>query len=214
MEQFNDFERAYHYWKASNPGGHVLVQIEQPPDGPSVVLHAVTCPLLGEMDALVRAEAPHVRSRRNCGRSADEIGTWAVRCIGMVLTRCGVCQIQPPDPYVRGDDLAYDAIVRRGGVTNGLEDFAVIACPVCSDVYLVDVRTRLMYVDATDLARRLPLTETAIECLECGGRMPVPDIVRALRGEPSHVTWRVGWKTFRASHWAWAAGRDAAADGT
>jgi hypothetical protein len=204
MDVFQDRDAGYKHWKANNQSGYILAYIDDAQGGPSLVLHGASCPLLSRSDTLTKDWIGRSRSRRVCASTVGEVESWASRSYGLVLTRCGHCQRPSLEPRVEGSDLDDNEIVRRGGARSGAGSLTVLACPVCSDIYVVDADLKSMYVDGADLSRRVDLSGDTIECLECGGRMPVVDIRQAVAGDPTHASWRADWKAFRASPWAWA----------
>ena len=70
--------------------------------------------------------------------------------------------------------LDYDEIYRRGGENCGDEDFALCKCPHCGCVYLIEYEVDTIYLDATDLSKRLSLFDYPqnLNCVCCGGAFP------------------------------------------
>jgi hypothetical protein len=101
------------------------------------------------------------------------------------------------EEYVEEHDIDGERIIRRGGANCGDEDYAVIACPHCRHVYLVEFEVDTIYVDASDLSKRTGDFER-FRCIRCGGSMP-----DGLWNQPPFL---VQWRELLASEWAWVAG--------
>ena len=99
--------------------------------------------------------------------------------------------------------LDYDEIFRRGGTNFGDEDFALCKCPQCCRVYLVEYEVDTVYLDPSDLSRRIgvPIGGT-FKCEACGRLFPAgtvwigPDAPRSMQ---------VTWGDLAASEWRWVA---------
>jgi hypothetical protein len=108
------------------------------------------------------------------------------------------CDVVPEDA------VDYDEIFRRGGRNCGDEDFALFKCPVCGTIYLLEYEVDTVYLDARDLAKRVPVSSQSFTCVGCGTMVP-----RGRWGGPkADDRFRVTWGELAASEWVWAARRE------
>lgn len=102
--------------------------------------------------------------------------------------------------------LDYDEILRRGGQNYGDEDFALCKCPHCGILYLLEYEVDTIYLDATDLSKRLPIFDYPrnFDCLRCGGSFPATGSWIGPKAPPEM---QVTWAELAASDWYWATQR-------
>src|SRR4051812_10290233 len=89
--------------------------------------------------------------------------------------------------------LDYYEILQRGGANCGDEDFALCKCPHCGRVYLMEYEVDTLYLDPTNLDRRIGITfgVQTINCEECGGAFPSEV---AWIGKDAPAAMQVTWK--------------------
>jgi hypothetical protein len=99
-----------------------------------------------------------------------------------------------------------DEIFRRGGTNCGDEDFALCKRPHCGQVYLIEYEVDALYLDATNLDRRLGVNigVSGFNCENCGGAFPkkTPWI-----GKKAPTTMQVTWQNLGSSTWRWVTAR-------
>jgi hypothetical protein len=105
------------------------------------------------------------------------------------------------DDFVPEEAMDYDEIFRRGGQNSGDENFALFKCPSCNRVYLLEYEVDTVYLDATDLTKRVPVNGQTFTCTGCGKLVPRG----AWAGPWAKARFRVTWGQLKASDWAWAA---------
>ena len=93
--------------------------------------------------------------------------------------------------------LDHGEILRRGGANHGDEDFALCRCPRCSRVYLVEYEVDTVFLDASDLAKRVP-AHGGFKC-ECGNAFPPAPWV----GPDAPADMQVTWADIKANSWRW-----------
>jgi glyoxylase I family protein len=105
--------------------------------------------------------------------------------------------------YVPEDAIDHAAIFARGGANHGDEDFALFKCPDCGQVYLLEYEVDTVYLDATDLSKRVPVSSSSFRCVACRR-----DVARgAWAGPRVEERFRVTWAELDASGWRWAAAK-------
>jgi hypothetical protein len=97
--------------------------------------------------------------------------------------------------------LDYDEIFRRGGANHGDEDFALCKCPHCGRVYLIEYEVDTLYLDPTDLERRVSLCvgDSVFRCANCCEAFPGT----AWIGSKAPASMQVTWQDLAASPWRW-----------
>jgi hypothetical protein len=98
--------------------------------------------------------------------------------------------------------IDYDEIFRRGGRNCGDEHFALMKCPHCGMIYLVEYEVDTLYPDPTDLNRRVAINigATAQACVSCGGGFPTKG---SWIGPRAPAEMQVTWEELRKSPWRW-----------
>ncbi len=98
--------------------------------------------------------------------------------------------------------LDYDEIFRRGGENCGDEDFALLKCPRCPRIYLLEYEVDTLYTNPDDLTERVPVSDypRSFNCISCGarffgetGRWLSPEEMKVSWHQLSHSPWR--WVT-------------------
>lgn len=100
--------------------------------------------------------------------------------------------------------LDYPEILRRGGANHGDEDFMLFCCWFCRRVYLLEYEVETVYLDSTDLSRRVTVYNDDFICLNCG-RAGFGD--EASLAEGTRPEWGVTWADLVGSGWEWAVRR-------
>lgn|SRR5262245_9468697 len=108
--------------------------------------------------------------------------------------------------HVEEKNLNYDEIIRRGGHNYGDEDFAVLKCPFCARIYLIDYEVDTIYLEPGDLSVRTPVY-FGFKCEGCGAYFPEPPWL----GEAAPDSMRVRWEDLVRTDWAWIVGRESIA---
>jgi hypothetical protein len=105
--------------------------------------------------------------------------------------------------YVPESAIDHDAVIRRGGANCGDEDFAVFKCPSCSAVYLLEYEVDTIYLDGTDLSKRIGATDPGFQfdCTKCGKAVPHG----AWAGPRAEERFKVTWSELQLSAWTWIA---------
>lgn len=98
-------------------------------------------------------------------------------------------------------DLDCDEILRRGGANYGDENFALLKCPKCGTVYLLEWEVETMYVNAEDLTQREDLhSMVSFPCICCGVAFPKDcDWI----GPKALKLMQVTWDELAKSPWRW-----------
>ena len=104
--------------------------------------------------------------------------------------------------FVPEEAIDYEAIFARGGRNHGDEDFALFKCPLCHRIYLLEYEVDTVYLDGTDLSKRVePAIGASFTCVQCGQSVP-----RGAWGGPwAEQRFRVSWSELKGSEWTWAA---------
>ncbi len=107
-----------------------------------------------------------------------------------------------PDDEVPETELDYDEILRRGGANLGDEDFALLKCPSCPRIYLMEYEVDTLYMNPDDLAERIPVSSYPhnFNCTACGARFPETE---AWLGPNAPKEMRVTWHQLAQSSWRW-----------
>jgi len=105
--------------------------------------------------------------------------------------------------FVPEEALDYEEIYKRGGDNYGDEDFALIKCPSCDRIYLMDYEVDTVYLDPDNLASRLWPTSSVMICVECSERFPDYPWL----GPKAPVELKVAWELLESSPWSWIASR-------
>jgi hypothetical protein len=100
---------------------------------------------------------------------------------------------------VQEADIDYDEIFRRGGQNLGDEDFALLKCPQCSLIYLVEYEVDTIYTDPWQLSARVGVTVGAFTCIKCRNRFPN----EAWIGPRAAAGFVVTWDDLYGTPWAW-----------
>ena len=105
------------------------------------------------------------------------------------------------DDLVPEEAIDYDEVLRRGGANHGDEDFAFFCCPHCRRVYLLEYEVDTVYLDPTDLSRRVPVYNEGFTCMGCG--QPVSGD-EAWLGAAARPEFGATWTDLAGSGWEWA----------
>ena len=105
------------------------------------------------------------------------------------------------DAFVPEGALDHEAIFEREGSNRGNEQFAVFKCPRCDHIYLLEYEVHTVYLDPTNLAKRVPIGSGTFECTRCGHEVPRGDWAGPLVESRFQVT----WDELLDSEWAWVA---------
>ena len=109
---------------------------------------------------------------------------------------------RPADSLVPEEAIDYDEVFRRGGRNLGDEDFALFKCPNCGRIYLLEYEVDTVYLDPTDLSRRLPVDPESFDCVSCGLRVPDDE---PWTGPGASPRFGVTWGELIQSDWRWVA---------
>lgn len=106
------------------------------------------------------------------------------------------------DDEVTESDLDYEEIFRRGGENCGDEDFALLKCPKCTSLYLLEYEVDTLYTDPGDLTVRVPLSSNRQQfcCVNCNATFPEN---KAWIGKSAHPEMKVCWNDLQHSAWSW-----------
>ena len=115
--------------------------------------------------------------------------------------RCSPCENVTMFDFVPEYAINTDEVFRRGGRNFGDEQFALVRCPACGRIYLIDQSADIVYPDPKDLGARWPAARSPFPCAGCGS--PLPEHPWVGQGAPEDM--RVKWDQLRDSRWAWAA---------
>jgi len=102
-----------------------------------------------------------------------------------------------PIPYPGVD---YDEVFRHGGDNCGNEEFDLFKCPHCGRIYLLENELFTVYVDGSDLSRRISALEESFDCLDCGHQIPTNE---PWTGPRANIRFRVTWDELETSEWTW-----------
>lgn len=89
-----------------------------------------------------------------------------------------------------------------GGANLGDEDFALLKCPSCPCIYLIEYEVDTLYTNPGDLVERIPVSDYPrnFNCITCGARFPETE---AWIGPKAPKDIRVSWHQLSRSPWRW-----------
>ena len=108
----------------------------------------------------------------------------------------------PDDDVVPASAIDFDLIKKRGGNNLGEEDYDVVKCGQCKQIYLIECEVFTVLLDPADLSKRDNTPNEGFHCISCNWSFP---FLEAWIGPKGPASMRVTWKELAESPWRWIA---------